>query len=311
MRSRRPYFPAPIDYVLGALVFAGIVGLAVISCTEARAATNSVQICRDPTMVGHVAQDCIASLKWDIPGINDLVLTRPPTSTEQWGNTTTWQLLHVVAPPAQIRTCPLDLALPAIHGNGIPDPCGSSQVWVTAPSGQSVRITCTPPTTNTDATPIGPTQLPLSFYFWEGLMPGPVYRQVSPLISGCDYTFPNLEAGNHYFVAITQDALGARSGSSNEATKTVLAPGQAAPNPPTALMGTVPASTPLAYTLATTNESLFPFAIGTAKPGAHCDMTQSFTAPTAASGATQYRVNVADVDLKPGVNPIVAFTTCN
>jgi hypothetical protein len=252
------------------------------------ATTNSVQICTDSTMAGHEAQDCINALKWDVPKPTDLILTRPPESSEQWGATTTWKLASSVLPPTQYRVCPLDLTLPAVHGgvNGVyvGDPCGQSQIWQTSPNGQSVLLTCTAPTKNTDTTDIGSAQLPLKFYFWEGLTSGAttgIYRQISPPQSACTYTFPNLELGPHFFVAAVVDERGAQSASSGEATKTILPPGTPNPNPPTNLVAGSTVGTQIAYIPAITQNQMTVLEVGTVPGGVACDSTQYIKTKTA------------------------------
>jgi hypothetical protein len=170
---------------------------------------------------------------------------------------------------------------------------------VTPPLG-SADITCTTPTKNTDGTTIAGAQLPLKLYFYEGLVPGPMYRQISPPQTSCAYTFGNLEPGVHYFAAIAVDAIGSSSGGSNEATKTI--PPVPTPNAPSGL--TVPASRPIAYTFPSTEGGLIKLAVGTAKPGATCHNDWVVNG--------YQRVDVANVDLNPGAGQVlVAFTTCN
>lgn len=278
----------------------------------AHAATNLAQICTDAQYEGQQAQTCInGPLAYNAPGPSDLVLTRPAGSTSEWAADTIWRKRSNAIAPMQIRTCSTDLTPPALHGgiNGtyVGDPC-ATHVWITAPPlGADVTVTCTAPTQNTDSSPIAGAQLPIGFFFWEGLQSGTatngVYRQVTPMVTGCNYVFPNLEPGMHYFVAETVDATGVLSGPSNEASKMVPAPGQPIPLPPSGL--TVPASQPLAYTFPNTDNALIKLAIGTAKPGAVCHNDWVVNG--------YQRVDVADVNLSPGVSAvgIAAFTTCN
>src|SRR5262249_35832840 len=96
--------------------------LALAFAAHAHAATGLYQICTEPTMAGHVANDCVVyQLKWDQPKSTDLVLVRPSTSTSQWDNTTKWQVYGTVVAPDQERTCPINLTAPATHGtvNGV------------------------------------------------------------------------------------------------------------------------------------------------------------------------------------------------
>lgn len=98
-------------------------------------------------------------------------------------------------------------------------------------------------------------------------------------------------------------------GNSDRSNVVVTQGGPPRPRPPTS--ANVDASSPVAWTPITTDEAIAGLAVGTARAGARCDTTQSFSSPNVANGETLYRVPVADVDLLPGQAPLVAFTRCS
>jgi hypothetical protein len=250
---------------------------------QAHAQTGLVQICTDSSQAGNPAQSCINSLSWNVPQPTSLVLVRPQGSTSEWADDTIWTPLSSAVPPEQIRTCGDPLTPPAIHGGVgnppvyVPDPC-TNHVWITAPQGSNVLVTCTPPTTNTNNTPISQTQQPLKFYFWEALQSGiqtGIYRQISPAQPQCQYNWPNLEVGMHYFVVATADALGGLSGPSNEATKNVLPPGQPIPAAPTSLSAPLKVTTdPRIFVMKQTKNQITFTQVGTKPLSSTCDDTQ-------------------------------------
>lgn len=272
----------------------------------ARAETGLYQICGDSAMEGHPAQDCIASLTWNQPIATDLVLTRPSGSSSEWAADTIWRQRGLVQTPTQMRTCSDDLTPPSPHGmvgaSYVSDPC-TNHVWLAAPPGQNVLVNCTSPTTNTDGSPIAGSQLPLKLYFYEGLMTGPVFRQISPAQSDCSYIWPNLEVGQHYFVVIAVDARGASSGSSNEATHMVLPAGQSPPSPPTGVSSpTKSMSDNKVYTIKQTKNHVSFTQVGTATVGTQCDETQPVI--------DKYVVNRDLVTWLGSVRPQVVVATC-
>lgn len=89
----------------------------------------------------------------------------------------------------------------------------------------TATIACTPPTTNTNGTPI--TGAVITYKFYHGTVQG-TYPNVSPVQTSCAYVWPALAAGTHYFTA-TATVAGVESALSMSASKTILP----TPNPPT------------------------------------------------------------------------------
>lgn len=88
----------------------------------------------------------------------------------------------------------------------------------------SASLSCTPPTTNTNGTPITGA---ISYRFYEG--PSATSQtNASPAQTSCAYTWPNLIAGTHFFSA-TATVAGVESARSNVVSK-VIDPAE--PNPP-------------------------------------------------------------------------------
>jgi hypothetical protein len=163
-----------------------------------------------------------------------------------------------------------------------------------SPDGEAA-MSCTAPTTNTDGSTIAGAQLPLAFYFYEGIAHGPMYRQISPAQTTCSYVWKNLEPGPHYFAAIAVDALGASSGGSNEATKAINVP---TPNAPTGLTAPLQVlHNDIAYQIVQAPNQVTLLAFGNVPAGTVCDPNQSMG--DAAHG-TMYLVPYTSVTMPNG-----------
>lgn len=296
MRERRPYFPTTFDYVVGAIVLACIVILTIMSLPVHAQTVSPDGATITPASGGQLTT---ADGTWTF-GTTPITSSGNPTLLNgNHNNGGQASAMEVVGGVLYANT--LDAgwwvwnSVSGWNSTAAPPPVANG----------TADITCTSPTQNTDGSAIAGTQLPLKIYFYEGIMPGPVYRQISPAQSTCAYKFTNLENGVHYFAAVAVDAVGASSGGSNEASKAIGIPTPAAP---TNLK--VPSTAPIAWTISTTRNALVPFAVGTAKAAAKCDTTQSFSFPSVNGGAPVYRVALTDVDLLPNVTPLVVFTTC-
>lgn len=153
----------------------------------------------------------------------------------------------------------------------------------------SVILSCVPPTVNTDGSAL---KVPLTYKFQMGIVAGTYPNSSAPQVS-CGYTWPNLGAGQYFFVATAIDSTGAQSALSNQAAKLIAG---APPNPPT-----VPQPLSLAgpvFSLQITKNSMVVPQVGTAIAGKPCDPTQQFTF----GGQAYMRIDVATVTALPGLD---------
>lgn len=91
----------------------------------------------------------------------------------------------------------------------------------------SATLTCTPPTTNTNGSPITG---PISYKFYRGAAQAGPFNLETKTSSTCGATFTGLAVGTHYFVA-TATVNGVESSFSNVAS----GPVNPIPNAPTGL----------------------------------------------------------------------------
>jgi hypothetical protein len=168
---------------------------------------------------------------------------------------------------------------------------------VTSPSWAqgSATLSCTPPTQNTDGSPITGA---LSYKFYRGTTLGTYPAFLTS--TTCGTVFTGLAAGTHYFVA-TANVAGVESAFSGVAAKLV---GTGTPNPPT-----IPQPVSIAgpvFTLLITRDSVVLPEVGTVVAGRPCDPAQQL----AFAGNTYMRIDVALVTPFAGQSIEAAWATC-
>lgn len=164
-----------------------------------------------------------------------------------------------------------------------------------------VHLTWTPPTTNTNGTPL--TNLAGFRVYW-GTAPSLFPNSVSLANPGLTaYDVSGLTIGQTYFFVVTALAsTGAESAFSNTASKVVEA-ALPNPDPPTGLITTTPDAPVYSPFLTRNAQSMIQ--VGVVSPGKPCDGTQS--ARGFGPNETLYLVRVEDVRLFPGVAPEAVF----
>lgn len=170
-----------------------------------------------------------------------------------------------------------------------------SSVWADG----SVTLTWTPPTQNTDGTPL--TDL-AGYKIYRGTESG-VYNNITTVAnpSIASWVTDVLPAGTYYFAATSYNEAGVESVFSNEVTK-VVPPDPTTPNPPTNL--TVQPDNLTAYYLSQSEDVIRLAPIGTVPEGTACDSTMSVNG--------HYRVPKAALVKPPTttVDPPVVFALC-
>jgi hypothetical protein len=166
-----------------------------------------------------------------------------------------------------------------------------------AQTGQAT-LSCTPPTQNTDGSPIVGT---ISYKFYRGTVVGTY--PTSQTSATCGTAFTALPAGVNYFVS-TVIVGGVESAFSNVASKVVSV---AVPLPPG-----VPLPRSLAgpvFAVQTTDNALVLPQVGDVVAGVVCDPSQIVSQ----SGNTYMRIQVASVILLPGLGTagLAVFGACN
>lgn len=162
----------------------------------------------------------------------------------------------------------------------------------------SATIVCTPPTQNTDGSPIAGT---ISYVFLRAAAQTGPFTD-SRTATGCSYAWTGLAAGTHYFVA-RATVGGVTSANSNVASMVISA---ATPNPPG-----VPVPKSVAgpvFAVQTTDNALVLPQVGTVIAGRDCDPSEIVSQ----RGNTYMRIPVSSVTLLPGMGAagLAVFGTC-
>jgi hypothetical protein len=162
------------------------------------------------------------------------------------------------------------------------------------------KITCTPPTTNTDGTPITAEQGPLKFNLYGGLKGSTKTKLVSGA-TACSFVRTNVVTGTHEYQATATNIFGVESAMSSTLT-VLVAP---TPGAPTNLQATVTT----AWEMRGTAEAgtLRMVQVGYVEPGTACLSTQAKV-----GGITYQQVPKTSVDAynKLEKSPPVTWTRC-
>lgn len=165
--------------------------------------------------------------------------------------------------------------------------------------GQSANLTWTPPTQNTDGTPL--TNL-AGYKVYRG--PAPTQFTASVTLQGggsAAYVWNDLPAGTHYFAVTAINTANVESAFSNTASKLIAG---ASPNPPT-IPQPVTVAGPV-FIFGVTVDSLVRLEAGSVVAGRLCDPTQQ----VAYAGASYMRVPATSVTPFPGQQILAGFATC-
>jgi hypothetical protein len=156
----------------------------------------------------------------------------------------------------------------------------------------SAVLTWTPPTTNTDGSPL--TNLASYRVSW-GAQQGTYPSSMTVTAPANGATVSGLALGTHYFAVQAVNSAGTLSAYSNVASKTCVA----TPSPPTNL--TVQQDL-TAWGIVQSDDNLAMIPVGTVAVGATCDGSQTVNG--------RYRVPRAAVTFAGTVRPRVVFAAC-
>ena len=163
-----------------------------------------------------------------------------------------------------------------------------------------LRVTCTPPTFNTDGTPITAAQLPLTFNLY-GSLKGQARQKLVSDATVCSFTRTAVAFGTQEY-QVTAVALGAESPMSSTVSAIVAPPTPGTPTNTTVVQL-------VAYEMRGTvaEKNLRMVAVGVVAEGAQCMQTQATV-----SGVTYQQVEKARVDLYnvPAKLPPVTWARC-
>lgn len=169
--------------------------------------------------------------------------------------------------------------------------CLLSVLWAPISQAETVTLSCTSPTQNTDGSAL--TDLAV-LRFYESTASGGPYALVAEE-TVCTVDLDRTE-GTYYYVATAVNSQGDESDYSGEASKTVAG----VPEPPTGLV--ILDSDLVAYGISQTLDALVLYPVGTAAPGTPCDGTMTVNG--------KYRIPWASVVFVGSVKPYVVLASC-